>query len=70
LRTGIRILGGRSAEAFANGIPPNVAGYLNDGIILSEDVIEITEFPERFVGLALKLVGGSLFKVTDEFESI
>jgi len=66
----MRILGGCSTEARSNRIPPNIAGYLDDGVVLPEDVIEVAEFPKCFVGLTFKLVGSSLFKVADEFESI
>ena len=58
------------AEAFADGIPPNVAGdvlYLIGG---PKNVIVVTRFPESAaMGLA-KLEGRALFEEADEFEQV
>src|SRR5713226_803769 len=70
LGAGVRKFVGMIAEAFADGIPPNVAGdilYLIGG---PKNVVVVTRFPESAaVGLA-KLEGCALFEEADEFEQV
>ena len=58
------------AEAFADGVPPDVAGdvlYLIGG---PKNVVVVTRFPESAaMGLA-KLEGRALFEEADEFEQV
>ena len=70
LGAGVGEFVGMIAEAFADGIPPNVAGdvlYLIGG---PKNVIVVTRFPESVaLGLA-KLEGCALFEEADEFEQV
>src|SRR6266849_1943164 len=70
LGAGVGEFVGMIAEAFADGIPPNVAGdvlYLIGG---PKNVIVVTRFPESVaLGLA-KLEGCGLFEGAEEFEQV
>src|SRR6266700_1818804 len=70
LGAGIGEFVGMIAEAFADGVPPDVAGdvlYLIGG---PKNVVVVTRFPESAaMGLA-KLEGRALFEEADEFEQV
>jgi hypothetical protein len=67
LGAGVEEFVGMIAEAFADGIPQDVAGYVFDLIVGAENVVVVAGFPEgAAVGLA-KLEGGELFEEADEF---
>jgi len=58
------------AQAFADGIPPDIAGDVLYVIRRPENVVVVTPFPESAaVGFA-KLEGRALFEEADEFEQV
>jgi len=58
------------AQAFADGIPPDIAGDVLYVIRRPENVVVVTPFPESAaVGFA-KLEGRALFEDADEFEQV
>jgi hypothetical protein len=61
---------GLIAQAFADGIPPDIAGDVLYVIRRPENVVVVTPFPESAaVGFA-KLEGRALFEEADEFEQV
>jgi hypothetical protein len=58
------------AQAFADGIPPDIAGDVLYMIRRPENMVVVTPFPESAaVGFA-KLEGRALFEEADEFEQV
>ncbi len=58
------------AQPFADGIPPDVARYVFDGISRPKDVVVVAHFPERLAVRFSKSEGRALFEEADEFEQI
>ena len=61
---------GMRAQPFADGIAPDVAGHVFDGIRRPKNVIVVARFPERPAAGFSKLEGGALFEEADEFKQI
>jgi hypothetical protein len=58
------------AQLFADGIPPDVAGYIFDGISRPKNVVVVAHSPERPAASFSKFEGSTLFEEADEFEQI
>jgi hypothetical protein len=58
------------AQPFADGIPPDIAGDVFDGIGRAKNVVVVAHFPERLAVSFSKFEGRALFEETDEFKQI
>jgi hypothetical protein len=58
------------AQPFTDGIPPDVAGDVFDGIGGAKNVVVEAHFPERLAVGFPKFEGRALFEEADEFKQI
>lgn len=58
------------AKPFANGIPPDVAGHVFDGISRPKNVVVVAHFPERPAASFSKIEGCALFEEANKFKQI
>jgi hypothetical protein len=61
---------GMRAQPFADGIPPDVAGDIFDGIGRAKNVVVVAHLPKRPAVRFSKFKGGALFEEADEFKQI
>lgn len=61
---------GMRAQPFADGIAPDVAGHIFDGIRRPKNVVIVAHFPKRPAAGFSKLEGGALFEEANEFKQI
>jgi len=70
LRAGVREFARIGAQPFTDGIPPDVAGDVFDGISRPKNVVVETLFPKRAAARFSKVEGGALFEQADELEQV
>jgi hypothetical protein len=58
------------AQTFADGIPPDVAGDVFDGIGRAKNVVVVAHFPKTPAMRFPKFEGGPLFEEADEFRQV
>ncbi len=58
------------AQPFANGILPDVAGHIFEGISRPKNVVVVALFPERPTASFLKFEGATLFEEANKFKQI
>jgi hypothetical protein len=58
------------AKAFADWIPPEVAGDVFDGFVRPQDMIVVPSLPKTGAACLAEFVSGSLFEPVNEIDQV